>query len=61
VVTVEGKSATDDDGYRYWTGREWTREPPAPAPPGLMVLIEYVSTYAALSSPALNKEPFSSG
>jgi len=19
---------TDDDGYRYWTGREWTREPP---------------------------------
>jgi hypothetical protein len=24
----------DDDGYRYWNGREWTREPPAPAPPG---------------------------
>jgi hypothetical protein len=23
---------TDDDGYRYWNGREWTREPPPPAP-----------------------------
>ena len=27
----------------------------------LTVLIEYVSTYVALSSPALNREPFSSG
>lgn len=25
---------TDDDGYRYWTGRGWTREPPPPPPPG---------------------------
>jgi hypothetical protein len=24
----------DDDGYRYWTGREWTLEPRPPAPPG---------------------------
>jgi hypothetical protein len=28
------RSPADDDGYRYWNGREWTREPPPPAPLG---------------------------
>jgi hypothetical protein len=38
AVSPSGGAATrppaDDDGYRYWNGREWTREPPPPAPPG---------------------------
>jgi hypothetical protein len=36
AVSQSGGAArpvADDDGYRYWNGREWTREPP-PAPPG---------------------------
>jgi hypothetical protein len=37
VLSQSGGAArppVDDDGYRYWNGREWTLEPPPPAPPG---------------------------
>jgi hypothetical protein len=37
VVSQSGGAArlpADDDGYRYWNGREWTLEPPPPESPG---------------------------
>ena len=38
AVSRSGGAATrppaDDDGYRYWNGREWTREPPPLVLPG---------------------------